>query len=175
MFHPGTTRLIDLWSALPDARRIPPRAALEPLTFGVLTPQLFSTELTTTAARIRVAGGLVERLHGRPLRGGDWLKLWRRDDRAALSAALVQTVREARPTVLTLSATRLTGALEIAAAPLRGPSGRPDRLLGLYQPLHPADRDPQDVGPLTLLAVTPAGALDRTPLALATLHGRRIA
>ncbi|MBA4001680.1 MAG: hypothetical protein C0461_13925, partial [Brevundimonas sp.] len=51
---------------------------------------------------------------------------------------LAQAFREGRPMIFSADMEMEDGALlpaEIVAAPLRGPTGMPDRLLGLYQPL----------------------------------------
>jgi hypothetical protein len=68
MFHSGTQTLIDHWTALPEARRIPARADFQPMAFGVLTPQLFMVE--REGARLRLAGAWVER--------AAWPDAWRR-------------------------------------------------------------------------------------------------
>jgi len=174
MFHTGTQRLIDIWTALPNARRIPARADLDPMAFGPRVPQLFSADRTDQGARFRLAGAFVERLHGQPLKGLDWLRLWRHDSRPLVAASVVQAFREARPVVLTADATRLGGVLEIVIAPMRGASGAADRLIGLYQP-DVADRGADAVGPLSIRAAIGVGTADRAPLTLAAIDGRRIA
>ncbi|CAN5290622.1 PAS domain-containing protein [soil metagenome] len=173
MFHSGTQILIDHWAALPDARRIPARADLEPMALGALAPQLFMVE--RTGARLRLAGGWVERLHGRPLRGVDWLELWSEHSRAMVTAAMVQAFREARPVVLAAEAFALDGVIEIVVAPLRNAQGLADRMVGLYQPTCITDREAKDIGLMTARLSVGAGALSRPPLNLAAVDGRRIA
>lgn len=173
MFHSGTQTLIDNWTALPEARRIPARSDFQPMAFGTLTPQLFMVE--REGARIRLAGGWVERLHGRALGGADWLSVWREDSRAMVTAAMVQAFREARPVVLAADAARLEGVLEIVVAPLRNVEGIADRLVGLYQTASLHDRQADDVGALTARLSIGVGAIGRAPLSLAAIDGRRIA
>ncbi len=173
MFHSGTQTLIDHWTALPEARRIPARAAFQPMAFGRLTPQLFMVE--REGARIRLAGGWVERLHGLPLGGTDWLSVWREDSRVMVTAAMVQAFREARPVVLAADAPRLEGVIEIVIAPLRNLDGEADRLVGLYQAVNPLDRQADAVGSLTARLSIGVGATGRAPLSLAAVDGRRIA
>ncbi|WP_421729418.1 PAS domain-containing protein [Brevundimonas sp.] len=173
MFHSGTQQLIDAWTALPDARRIPARADFEPLRMGTLVPQLFAVD--RQGARLRLAGGWIERLHGGSLGGVDWLTLWREDSRPMVAAAIVQTFREARPVVLAADSERLDGILEIVIAPLRSASDVADRLIGLYQPISAADRSADSVGLLGARLSIGVGAVSRPPLSLAAIDGRRIA
>lgn len=173
MFHSGTQTLIDHWTALPEARRIPARADFQPMAFGPLTPQLFMVE--REGARLRLAGGWIERLHGRPLGGADWLSVWREDSRPMVSAAMLQAFREARPVVLAADAARLDGVLEIVIAPLRTRDGTANRLVGLYQAVSVTDRQADDVGALTARLSIGVGVLARAPLSLAAVDGRRIA
>jgi len=175
MFHSGSQTLIDLWSALPDAGRIPARAAFQPLSLGVLTPQLFSADRTEDGARLRLAGGWIERLHGEPLKGRDWLSLWRGDSRPLVASSVAQALREARPVVLAADAAGLDGVLEIVIVPFRDATGAADRIVGLYQPVAPRDRDADSVGPLSARLSIAVGRTTRAPLTLAAIDGRRIA
>lgn len=173
MFHSGTHTLIDHWTALPEARRIPTRTTFQPMAFGPLTPQLFMVE--REGARIRLAGGWVERLHGRALGGADWLSVWREESRPMVGAAMVQAFREARPVVLAADAAGLDGVVEIVIAPLRNRDGLADRLVGLYQAVSSLDRHADAVGPLTARVSIGVGGTGRAPLSLAAVDGRRIA
>lgn len=173
MFHSGTQTLIDYWTALPQAERIPARAAFDPMALGGLAPQLFTAE--RNGARLRLAGGWIERAHGQALGGVDWLTVWREDARKMVTAAIVQAFREARPVVLVAEAEGLHGPLEIVVAPLRSTSGEADRLIGLYQPTHPGDRNPDRIGSLMARVSIGVGPIARAPLTLAAIDGRRIA
>jgi hypothetical protein len=175
MFHPGTQNLIDHWAALPEAGRIPARAAFEPLKFGRLAPQLFTADRVGDGATFRLAGGWIETLHARPMRGVSWLDLWAPDSRPLVAAAVVQIFREARPVVMVAEAARLRGVLEIVIAPLRRSDGTADRLIGLYQPVAEQERRSEAVGPLTARLSVGVGPPSRAPLTLAALDGRRIA
>lgn len=175
MFHSGTQTLIDLWAALPDARRIPARAALEPMAFGPLVSQLFTADRIDQGARFRLAGGWIEALHGQPLKDCDWLSLWRRESLPLVASSVLQAFREARPVVLATDAPGLDGVIEIVIAPLRGPTGAADRLIGLYQATNPFDRYAESVGPLSARLSVGIGPIERPPLTLAAVDGRRIA
>lgn len=175
MFHSGTQSLIDRWAALPRAAGVPLRADLEPMRFGRLVPQLFTADRTVDGATFRLAGAWIETLHGRSMSGVPWLDLWAVESRALVAAAIVQTVREARPVVMVAEAARLRGILEIVVAPLRDAEGRPDRLLGLYQPVAEQERRREAVGPLTARLSVGVGVPNRPALTLAALDGRRIA
>lgn len=175
MFHPGTQQLIETWAALPDAARIPSRADFDPMRLGRLAPQLFSADRTAEGATFRLAGGAIETLHDRPLRGVAWLELWAPDSRPMVAAAVVQAFREARPVVIVAEAARLRGVLEIVLAPLRQSDGAADRLIGLYQSSALKERRKEAVGPLTARLSIGAGQPSRAALTLAALDGRRIA
>ncbi len=175
MFHPGTQKLIDQWAALPEAGRIPARADFDPMSMGRLVPQLFSADRTPDGATLRFAGAWVETLHAGSLQGAPWLDLWRTESRALVAAAVVQTVREARPVVIMAEAERLRGMIEIVIAPLRTADDNPDRLIGLYQPLAEQERRREAVGPLAARLSMGVGLPSRAPLTLASLDGRRIA
>lgn len=175
MFHSGTQRLIDLWSGLPGAGRIPMRADFDPVTLGRTLPQAMIINRGQATLPVRLAGGWIETLHGAPLRGSDWLSLWQPDSRPLIRASVVQAFREARPVVLAAAAARSSGVYEIVLAPLRGPDGTADRIIGLYQWTRPADRAARDVGLMTARMAIGVGPVGRAPLVLAALNGRRVA
>lgn len=179
MYHCGAQFLIDHWTALPGAASIPARARFEPMKFGARTAALFLADRNQDAGRLRLAGGLVEQLHGRYLTGAPWTSAWREDSRAELTEAVHEGFRQARPMVITASAPGLSGPIQIAIAPLRGPSGAADRFVGLYQPLDPEDKSAKSVGPLTLVraeivAIEQTETRRRPGLSLASLNGRLI-
>lgn len=175
MFHPGTQTLIDHWAALPEAGRIPAYGRLEPMRLGRLVPQIFSADRIDAGAAFRLAGAWVETLHGRPMRGVDWLSLWAPESRPLVAGVIVQTFREARPVVMVAEAEGLSGGLEIVIAPLRRGDGAADRLVGLYQPMAVQERRIKAVGPLTARLSIGVGPAGRPSLTLAALDGRRIA
>lgn len=176
MFHPGTHLLIDTWASLPDAQRIPARADFDPrLTPGVV-PQLFMAERLDEGLRLRLAGAWIERLHGRRLTGAPWLALWRQDSRLLVHRAAGMAFRDGRPVVITAEMGEERHPLEVVFAPLRGPSGAADRLVGLYQPTTLAGVELKDLPELTARLATPADIRPaRAPLMLASVDGRRIA
>lgn len=137
MLHSNTQGLIDYWRGLRGEARAPSRQALNPADFVEILPQIFMLSRDTPALPFRLAGGLLTELHGRGLRTTSFLDVWSGASRAAARDAAAAAARDAEPLVLYADADA-EGArvgLEIMLAPLTGPGGRLDRLLGCYQPL----------------------------------------
>jgi hypothetical protein len=192
MFHANTQRLIEDWRACRGARFAPDRADISPVEFREILPQLFILGREAPGVEaFRLAGGLLVDLHDRDLRGVSFLSLWPQPDRDMVAQAMDEAHRTGVPTVLEASAWTGEGyevRLEIVLAPLVGPSGQVDRVLGLYQPTSSVRRlMGQPVLELTLREVKPAGQVapsspgERSPvraerprLRLATLDGERL-
>lgn len=180
MAHPNTERLIDYWRARRGPRAAPTRAAIDPADFAELMPQVFIAGRTGIGQYpLRLAGGFVADLHGRDLRQENLLTLWSQAARPRLSTALEIARRRAEPFVAEADAESREGDLigmEVLFAPLIGPSGETDRIIGLYQPLsmmgrlrgRPAER-------LHIRSMGPAEGPAVPRLRLATLDGRLIA
>ncbi len=140
MFHANTQHLIAEWNRQRAVEGgLPARTAISPVAFGPLLPQLFILGVEPDGVEaFRLAGGLLADLHGRDLRGADFFKLWRREDRARMEAALGDARRTGAIVVATVNGASVTGDsidLEITLAPLTGATGNADRVIGLYQPL----------------------------------------
>jgi len=183
MFHPNTEKLIAEWRAQRAGRRLPARTDLSPMQFGGLLPQLFILGREPNGTELfRLSGGLVVDLHGRELRGADFSALWSRPDRASIEHAMVEARQMAQIAVIQADGYTNEGdhlGLEIALAPLLGPTGAPDRTLGLYQPTSATARL---LGrPLEYLAYRSSEmaaapeAPKRTHLRLVALDGARVA
>jgi hypothetical protein len=179
MFHPDTQFLIDHWTALarrPESRGgIPHRAALQPDALGLRLPRAFMARRGGDDAVIRLAGSWIEGFHGEALKDQSMLSLWRAASRPLVSTALTQTVREGRPVVVVALAGSVAAQIEITLLPLRGPSGRPDRLLGLYAPAATLTLAADEPRLLTARVSIGVGNAARAPLSLAAVGGRRIA
>lgn len=179
MFHPDTQFLIDHWMSLarrPGSRAgIPARAAVEPDALGLRLPRAFIAHRQGEDAIIRLAGSWIEGFHGEALKDHALLPLWRAGSRPLVSTALSQAIREGRPVVIVALAGHTGAHLEITLAPLRGPSGRPDRLLGLYSPAATLTLAADEPRLLTARVSIGVGAPARAPLSLAAVGGRRIA
>jgi hypothetical protein len=179
MFHPDTQFLIDHWTGL--SRRgavragIPDRASLEPDALGLRLPRIFIAERSGEDAVIRLAGSWIEAFHGEPLKDHALLSVWRTASRPLVAAAMTQTVREARPVVISALAGLLSAQIEIALVPLRGPSGGVDRILGLYAPMASLSLATDEPRLLTARVSIGVGEAARPALALAAVGGRRIA
>ena len=180
MFHSNTELLIDYWRERKGDRLSPLRSAVNPGDFAQLLPQIFILGRAAPGQHlIRLVGGLVANLHGRDLRGADFLSLWAAQDRPRLSSALEASRRAAESLVLTAEAHSQSGRtarLEILLAPLRSDTGPRDRHLGLVQPLSPlADLKDQPSVTLSLIRIASDGQADFPALRLAAVDGLRIA
>jgi len=179
MFHSSTQRLVDYWRSLRTGDQAPARAAFDPARMADVLPQVFIVGLDGDALPFRLAGGLLTDLHGRGLRGEDFGRLWSRQGRGALNGAAAAAVRDREPVVLRAEGFTDEGqplGLEIVLAPLTGPDGRIDRLVGLYQPTTTVarlrNRPLVELHPrLTVYAAPQA----EPHLKLAAVDGRRIA
>lgn len=179
MYHPDTQFLIDHWTGLsnrPGSRGgVPDRAALQPDALGRRLPRVFMARRTGDDAVIRLAGGWIEGFHSEPLKDRLLSSLWRETSRSLLSAALTRTAREARPVVIIALAGDTGVQMEVILAPLRGPSGESDRLLGLYAPASALTLAKDDSRLLVARLAIGVGDSARAPLSLAADRGRRLA
>lgn len=140
MAHPSTERFADYWRGLAPAGSMPYRSSLNPNSFPDLLPQVF---ILGRRARgvfpFRLVGGLLADLHGRDLRGENFVGLWRPEDQLGLQASMELSRQGLGPVVargLALSdQLDLTMPVEVLLAPLMGADGEADRFVGLYQPL----------------------------------------
>ena len=165
MYHSNTERLADYWRARRDGAPAPFRDRIDPCDLAELLPQLFMLgRPAPDRFAFRLAGGLIETLHGRPLRQADVLPLWNGPDRTLLRKALDGALGRGQPMLVQAVGKTAEGRgaeFEILFLPLASPSGAIDRLLGLYQP----------VSPLSALLDRPLEQLSAeaiTPLALRT-------
>ena len=162
-------------------RTAPPRAAIGPGGFADIVTQAFMVGAKDDAYPMRLVGGLLQDLHHGPLLGSSFVDLWADTDRPQIRSALEAAVHRGAPLVayaLGRSQEGLQTRIEMMLAPLAGPVGRVDRLLGFYQPVSPLFRlQNQRIERLFLQEVAFAGESDRpaASLRLAALHGRRIA
>ncbi len=182
MFHSNTELLIDYWREQKGLARAPARASINPADFASLLPQVFILgRLRPGQYGFRLVGGLVDDLHGGHLGATDPIKLWAPAYRASLQLALEAVRRQPEPLVIASQARARGGQaldLEITLAPLTGPSGDIDRLIGLYQPTMPtAALMGHPIETLMIRNITAAGSAGAAfpRLKLAAMDGRRIA
>lgn len=178
MFHSGTTRLIQYWAAIGGGRS-PYRADFDPAELSDLLPQLLVLERADTL-RIRLAGELLRDLHGRPVKGEDFLELFAPPSRPLAQRSALQAVRNAAPVVLFVAGRTAEArevSLEILLAPLLSAAGAPDRIVGLVQPTSPiGNLLGQPVREMVVRMAADAGVPAQRPRpTLATVDGRRIA
>jgi hypothetical protein len=197
MFHSNTQRVIEDWNARRDGRQAPARADISPAAYRELLPQVFMLGADEAETEVfRLAGGLLADLHARDLRGVDFYQLWMAGDRPQLREAIALARGEGAPVVLSASGWTAAGdeaKLEIVLAPLIGPSGEMDRMLGLYQPtsslrrlmgqpftaltLHgvkAADADFHIPQPVQPMPPGPVPQRDRSHLKLVAVGGQRV-
>jgi hypothetical protein len=186
MFHSNTQRVIEDWNARRGGRQAPARADISPAAYRELLPQVFMLGSDEGEGEVfRLAGGLLADLHARDLRGRDFYDLWMAGDRQEVRDALEQARRQGAPVVLEASGWTAEGdeaKLEIVLAPLTGPTGALDRVLGLYQPTSSLRRlMGQPFTALTLNGSKPApgeaaapAPRSRAHLRLAAVDGRRV-
>lgn len=179
LFHKGTSRLIDFWTGMADGAT-PRRADFDPMAVSDLLPQAFMLGRAHDEFEVRLAGEVLHDLHGRSIRGETFTDLFAPASRLGAHRAALQAVREGAPMVLKILGSTIENrhlALEVLLAPMIGPTGKTDRLLGLYQPTsRVAVLHGLPLIDLSLRASILAIEAPRRPaLSLATLHGRRIA
>jgi hypothetical protein len=182
MSHSNTTRLIDYWSARKGDGPAPSRAAIDPAHFSDIITQAFMVGRTRTGVYpFRLAGGLLEDLHRRPLLGADFMTLWAVSDRPRIAAAVESALHRGAALLAQVLGRTVQGhqaKLEIVLAPLASPTGQVDRMLGLYQPVSPLFRlQNEAIERLFLLdiAFADTGLAPPSPLRIAAVDGRRIA
>ena len=121
---------------------MPLRSSIDPTQIVNLVPRLFMLgRLGPGHYQFRLVGDFLGDLYGRDLRGDDFLRVWRLEDRISLQMAMEAVRRRAEPLVVEAEARTDAGVglrLEIAMAPIMGADGEASRFLGLYQPVSPA-------------------------------------
>jgi len=176
MAHLNTELLIDYWRRRRGEQVMPARSDIDPADFAGLLPHAFiAARADDGEVRFRLAGEAVIDLHGRPLAGESLIGLWTAPHRQPLRAALAASLELAECLVITAEAPSddaVAFSLEVAFAPLIGPAGRPDRFLGLYQPL--SKRAGHQARELRMLSINGAAAARGPHLRLAVLDGRRL-
>lgn len=180
VFHSNTEMLIDYWRSR-AFRGAPLQGPIDPAGFAPIAPQVFVLGRAGPGSyAFRLTGELVRELFGQDLRGVPALDLWRPRDVGPMRTALEDARRRRAPVVAHAHALTERAALpiEVLFAPLPGDEGRPDRVLGLLQPLTLVARlQGAPVRTLALERMLSAGpAVEPAPhLRLAALNGRRIA
>lgn len=187
MSHSNTQRLTDYWRWRRGTGAAPLRSSVDPCDFADLLPQVFI--LGRAAAGhypLRLAGALLEDLHGGAIRHTDFARLWTERDRIGLQTAMEAALRRGQAMVVDAQGTTAEGHgadFEILLAPMISNSGQVDRFLGLYQPVSPLQRlrglPVRQMLVLQLRPLTLAPGLESgrgfPALRLAAVDGRRIA
>jgi hypothetical protein len=180
MFHSNTEQLIDYWRNRCGRAELPARSAIDPRDIADILPQIFMLGRTGPGRyKVRLAGGFIADLYGRELRQEDFLQLWEDQARTPLQLALEAVRRHPEPIVAVAEARTAVRSmrLEVLIAPLTGPSGQIDRLMGLFQPTTPlAALMGATIKRLHICGVTRTAGPDNFPrLRLAAVDGRQLA
>ena len=181
MPHANTARMLAYWDAQREGDGAPPRSAIDPAAFSDIITQAFMIGRERAGIYpFRLAGALLSDLHLQPLTGSDFTLMWNPADRPRLQSAIEAALTRRQSLTLLAHGRSLTGAqarLEIMLAPLAGPKGQVDRLLGFYQPVTPLFRlQNKRIERLFLLDAAFADGGDAiSPLRLAAMDGRRMA
>ena len=181
MYHSNTQQMIDYWRAKRGPGGLPARMAIDPTEFARLAPQTFILGRAASGLYpIRLVGGLIAELHGRDLRGLNFLSLANEAGRRPLHLGIETSRRRPEPMVAQFEARTGESSIpvEVLLAPLASGDGSPERLLGLYQPLALVaslnDRPVRELLVQSVRGVSPAN--EESPhLRLATRDGRRVA
>src|SRR5215469_8329119 len=89
MSHSNTARLLGYWEGQRDEGGCPARSSIDPAAFAEVVTQTFVLKRERAGAYpFRLAGALVEDLHGASLAGLDFAALWAPADRPRLKAAI---------------------------------------------------------------------------------------
>jgi hypothetical protein len=178
MAHSSTELLIDYWQARTSGGQAPLRAAINPVDFPTLLPQVFILGRHAPGeSSFRLVGGLVGDLHGRDLRGVGFSSLWAQSARVPLQTEMERIRRRPAPCRIAarIEAGLQTLDLEIALMPLGNAMGEVDRFLGIYEPRQPIARlRGQKADRLQLLSLSGGGELEPSHIRLAAVGGRRI-
>ena len=181
MSHSNTARMLGYWEGQRSQGGCPERSSIDPAAFSEVVTQTFVLGRERAGAfPFRLAGALVEDLHGGPMFGVDFAALWSPADRSRVQTAIEAALGRRRSLIASAYGRSLSGAearLEILLAPLIGSEGRVDRLLGLYQPTSPLFRlQDQRIERLFLLEIgfASGGESVPAPLRLASIDGRLI-
>jgi hypothetical protein len=172
--------MLGYWEGQKSHGDCPRRSSIDPAAFSEVVTQTFVLGREGAAYPFRLAGALVEDLHGAVLFGLDFAALWAPADRPRVQQAIEAALRRRRSLIASAHGRSVSGAearLEILLAPLAGREGQIDRLLGLYQPTSPLFRlQEQRIERLFLLDITFAdgGEPVPAPLRLASVDGRTI-
>lgn len=179
MFHTSTSGMLAYWNAIKGDAAAPLRTNVNPADFRQVLTQIFMLgRLGPGDYRFRLAGALLNELHGGELRGREICSLFLRDEQLGLKSTLESMRATPEPVVVTATAHAgdRSAQVEILLAPLADQRGEIDRVLGLYQPLTPlATLRDDPIDHLTISRVTKA--IDASPaprLRLAAVGGRLV-
>jgi len=131
----STEQLIAYWRSRKRGAQAPRRADIDPAGFPKLLPQVFILGRQGPGEYVfRLVGGLISTLHGRDLRGVDFVSLLAPHGRVPFQTGLEVRRRQPAPLVVTFDAQAggLSLPLDVALMPLANAENDVDRFLGIY-------------------------------------------
>jgi hypothetical protein len=139
MKHATSRELYDYWNRLRRNRPAPRRGEIEPSDIRRLLADTFILEVVDRESfPIRLAGTRMCGLYCREIKGGDFLDLWRPNDREAIATLAAAVSVDAAAAVVTIEATTAGSrnvTCEILLLPLCHNGPDYDRILGSFAPL----------------------------------------
>jgi hypothetical protein len=139
MKHATSRELYAYWNRLRRNRPAPRRGEIEPSDIRRLLADTFILEVADRDSfPVRLAGTRLCRLYCREIKSGDFLDLWRRNDREAVATLAAAVSVDAAAAVVTIEATTASSrgvTCEILLLPLRHNGPGYDRILGSFAPL----------------------------------------
>ncbi|MDV6332969.1 PAS domain-containing protein [Asticcacaulis sp. 201] len=197
MPHSSTVSFLSYWRGLQASpEKAPARELFDPARLKSLVPQMMMISGTDAGHRFRLSGGFLRALHGYELKDTSFLSLFRPPFVDTIGAALALGRRREQPVLLTLTAPWKTDApelppedadlfqnetvtFEILLCPMMNRYGKVDRMVGLYQTLSAAPKNPKGwLGRYTLISsklYEPDRNVKAAHLRLVSDGGRRIA
>lgn len=134
MKHATSHELYDYWQRLRRTRPAPRRSEIEPSDIRAILGDTFILEASgRDCFPIRLAGTRWCSLHGREMKGGDFLDLWSPGDRNAVATLATAVSTDAAAAVISIDARTAQGRsvpCELMLLPLRHGGPEYDRILG---------------------------------------------
>jgi hypothetical protein len=134
MKHATSRELYNYWQRLRGGRPAPRRSEVEPSDIRTILADTFILEASSRDAfQIRLAGTRWCALHGREMKGEDFLDLWSAGDRNAIATLATAVSTDAAGAVISIEARNERGrslACELMLLPLRHTGPDYDRILG---------------------------------------------
>lgn len=142
MRHAHSEMLLAYWRERRFGEKAPRRSDIDPQDICELLGNIFFlSRMDSEHYVFRLAGTNLCSLYRREFKDQNFLNLWRDHDVAHIQILLESVLASTSPASFSATAYAMDLnplRLEVSLLPLRGPDGRIDRIMGLYQPLDDA-------------------------------------